>query len=240
VEALARWEHRLLGNITPGEFIPVAEDTGMMIELGSRILHRACDDVARWTRFQRCPPELSLNVNISPQQLTDPGLLAAVTDTLRRTGLDASRLWFEVTESVLMGDVVRTAGALDSLRAIGTHLAIDDFGTGYSSLSYLKRFPVQALKIDASFVEGLGSDPESEAIVAAIIGLAQSLHLGTIAEGVETREQLGRLRDLGCEFLQGHLLSRPKPAHLMDVHRGGSLVTDPFQAADNPPAHTHA
>jgi diguanylate cyclase (GGDEF)-like protein/PAS domain S-box-containing protein len=234
VEALARWEHRLLGKITPGEFIPVAEDTGMMIELGTRILHRACDDVARWTRFQRCSPDLALNINISTQQLTDPGLLTAVTDALQRTGLEASRLWFEVTESVLMEDADRSAATLDGLRAIGTHLAIDDFGTGYSSLSYLKRFPVQALKIDVSFVEGLGSDPESEAIVAAIIGLARSLRLQTIGEGVETEVQLGRLRELGCELLQGNLLSRPKPAHLMDLQGRGSVASDPPARALHP------
>jgi diguanylate cyclase (GGDEF)-like protein/PAS domain S-box-containing protein len=212
VEALARWEHQTLGKITPSEFIPVAEEAGLISELGKQVLRNACEDVARWTRQQLCAPDLALSVNISPRQLRDPGLVAAITTILETSGLEASRLWLEVTETVLMDDADESTAALRALRAADVHISIDDFGTGYSSLSYLKRFPAEALKIDASFVEGLGSDPESEAIVTAIIGLAQTLHLRTIAEGVETPEQLGRLRDLGCDLLQGHLLSRPKPA----------------------------
>jgi diguanylate cyclase (GGDEF)-like protein/PAS domain S-box-containing protein len=212
VEALARWEHQTLGKITPDEFIPVAEEAGLITELGKQILRDACGDVARWTRQQLCAPDLALSVNISPRQLRDAGLVGAITTILETSGLEASRLWLEVTETVLMDDTDESTAALRALRAADVHIAIDDFGTGYSSLSYLKRFPAEALKIDASFVEGLGSDPESEAIVTAIIGLAQTLHLRTIAEGVETPEQLGRLRDLGCDLLQGHLLSPPRSA----------------------------
>ncbi len=212
VEALARWEHQTLGKITPGEFIPVAEEAGLITELGKQVLQHACNDVARWTRQHRCPPDMSLSVNISPRQLRDPGLVAAVAALLETSGLEPSRLWLEVTETVLMDDTDESTVALGELRAAGVHIAIDDFGTGYSSLSYLKRFPAEALKIDASFVAGLGSDPESEAIVTAIIGLAQTLRLRTIAEGVETPDQLARLRDLGCDLLQGHLLSPPRPS----------------------------
>jgi diguanylate cyclase (GGDEF)-like protein/PAS domain S-box-containing protein len=212
VEALARWEHQTLGKVTPGEFIPVAEEAGLITELGKQILAQACEDVAHWTRQRLCPPDLALSVNISPRQLRDPGLAAAITTILATSGLETGRLWLEVTETVLMDDADESTAALRSLRAAGVHIAIDDFGTGYSSLSYLRRFPAETLKIDASFVTGLGSDPESEAIVTAIIGLAQTLHLRTIAEGVETPEQLGRLRDLGCDLLQGYLLSPPKPS----------------------------
>jgi diguanylate cyclase (GGDEF)-like protein/PAS domain S-box-containing protein len=209
VEVLARWEHRTLGQIGPAEFIPIAEDTGLMAPLGSRILHRACVEISRWEHDGRCGPDLSLNVNLSPRQLADPDLVSTVAHALEVSALDADRLWLEVTESVLMADVEQVSGALEELRSLGVHFAIDDFGTGYSSLMYLKRFPVEALKIDKSFVDGLGSDPESEAIVAATIGLAQSLSLTTIAEGVETEAQADRLRELGCDQLQGYLFGRP-------------------------------
>jgi len=224
VEALARWQHHGLGPVSPAEFIPVAEDTGLMTELGGRIIQHACGDLARWTREQRCPPDLALNVNISARQLTDPGLVNVISRTLADTGLEADRLWLEVTETVLMEDADNIASALKELRAVGVHLAIDDFGTGYSSLAYLKRFPVEALKIDQSFVQELGSDPESQAIVAAIVTLAQSLHLYTIAEGIETEDQLNRLRELGCDLLQGYFLAPPKASHLMYLPRRGEKL----------------
>ncbi|HSO94887.1 MAG TPA: EAL domain-containing protein [Acidimicrobiia bacterium] len=211
VEALARWEHQTLGEINPSEFIPIAEQSGLITELGKQILHLACEDMARWTRRQFVRPDLTLSVNLSPLQLHDPGLVGAIATILEDSGLEPDRLWLEVTETVLMDDTDESTVALGELRAAGVHIAIDDFGTGYSSLTYLKRFPAEALKIDASFVAGLGSDPESEAIVAAIVGLAKALHLGTIAEGVETPRHLEYLRDLGCDLLQGHLLSPPKP-----------------------------
>ncbi len=212
VEALARWEHHTLGQISPGEFIPVAEDNGLVVALGTHILHVACSDLARWARGRRGPRDLTLNVNLSPRQLVDPELVPTIEGILATTGFPASRLWLEVTESVFLEDANYISKTLSDLRAVGVHFAIDDFGTGYSSLAYLKRFPVEALKIDRSFVEGLGHDPESEAIVAAIIGLAQSLRLTTIAEGVEQAAQATRLTDLGCDLLQGHLLGSPAPA----------------------------
>jgi diguanylate cyclase (GGDEF)-like protein len=217
VEGLARWEHHTLGAITPSEFIPIAEDTGLAVALGAHILQVACTELAGWQRSRRVSEDFTLNVNLSPRQLTDPELPATVARILDATGVDAGHLWLEVTESVLMEDAAFISTALADLRAFGVHFAIDDFGTGYSSLAYLKRFPVEALKIDKSFVDGLGRDPESDAIVAAILGLAQSLHLRTIAEGVETPDQLARLRELGCELIQGYLLSKPMPGHRVQL-----------------------
>ena len=215
VEVLARWEHRTLGDISPAEFIPVAEDTGLAVPLGSHILQTACTDLGRWQRDHLVDDDFALHVNLSPRQLADPDLPATVGRILETAGVDADQLWLEVTESVLMEDANFILTALADLQAFGIHFAIDDFGTGYSSLAYLKRFPVEALKIDKSFVDGLGTDSESDAIVAAIIGLAHTLHLRTVAEGVETTEQLERLRELGCELLQGFLLAEPTPAAMI-------------------------
>ena len=212
VEVLARWEHRTLGDISPAEFIPVAEDTGLAIPLGSHILQLACADLARWQRDRLIDEGFALHVNLSPASSPTRSCRRRWPRILDTAGIDGDRLWLEVTESVLMEDANFILTALADLQAFGVHFAIDDFGTGYSSLAYLKRFPVEALKIDKSFVDGLGTDPESDAIVAAIIGLAHTLHLRTVAEGVETTEQLERLRELGCEMLQGFLLSVPVPA----------------------------
>jgi diguanylate cyclase (GGDEF)-like protein/PAS domain S-box-containing protein len=214
-EVLARWEHPTLGQIGPSEFIPIAEDTGLMVALGTHILTAACTELARWEREEQCPPGLTLNVNLSPRQLEDPHLVPSIAAVLGRTGIDPNRLWLEVTETVLMEDAHHVSKALSELQALGVHFAIDDFGTGYSSLAYLKRFPVESLKIDRSFVEGLGTDAESDAIVSAIIRLAQSLHLKSIAEGVETPEQAARLRELGCGLLQGHLIGSPVAPYLL-------------------------
>jgi len=216
VEVLARWEHPTLGSIAPVEFIPIAEDTGLMPVLGAWILETACAQMAQWQRAGKCDVDQMLHVNLSPRQLTDPGFADIVKHALTTTGWRADQLWLEVTESILMEDGSEVADVLDSLREIGVHFAIDDFGTGYSSLAYLKRFPVEALKIDRSFVEGLGDDAESTAIVEAIVRLAQSLHLETVAEGVETEAQARHLRGMGCDRIQGYLLARPAPGHLVD------------------------
>ena len=216
VEVLARWEHPTLGSITPDEFIPIAEDTALMPALGAWILETACSQMSQWQRVGKCSDDQLLHVNLSPRQLTDPGFADIVMHALSSTGWRADQLWLEVTESILMEEGSDVADALDALREIGVHFAIDDFGTGYSSLAYLKRFPVEALKIDRSFVEGLGDDPESTAIVEAIVRLAQSLHLETVAEGVETEAQARYLREMGCDRIQGYLVARPAPAHLVD------------------------
>ncbi len=239
VEVLARWEHRTLGDISPAEFIPVAEDTGLAVPLGSHILQTACTDLARWQRERQVGDDFTMHVNLSPRQLADPDLPETVAEILSAAGVAANQLWLEVTESVFMEDANFILTALADLKAMGIHFAIDDFGTGYSSLAYLKRFPVEALKIDKSFVDGLGDDPESDAIVAAIIGLAHTLHLRTVAEGVETPEQLEQLRALGCELLQGFLMSRPIPAHCIPFRQ--RLVAQPLRApAGSAPHRTNA
>jgi EAL domain-containing protein (putative c-di-GMP-specific phosphodiesterase class I) len=209
VEVLARWNDPGLGSIGPAEFIPVAEDNGLMAVLGTQILRTATHEVGRWQREGRCGPEFMLSVNLSPRQLADPDFVATVVAVLDETDFDPRRLWFEITESVLIEEASRAATVLSELQTLGVHFAIDDFGTGYSSLALLKKLPVDALKIDRSFVSELAADPDSDAIVAAIVRLAQSLHLRTIAEGVESPLQLARLRELGCELVQGYLFGPP-------------------------------
>ncbi len=210
VEALARWTDPALGAIGPSEFVPVAEETGLMSALGTSVLRRACREAAGWNE---AGDELTMvSVNVSPRQFTDPAFVDMTASALEETGLDPDRLWFEVTESVLVEEDVATAEILAGLRGLGVHLAIDDFGTGYSSLGYLKDLPVEAVKLDQSFVAGLGSEPEADAIVEAIIRLGQALGLVTIAEGVEDEAQLERLRGLGCDLAQGLLFAPPMEA----------------------------
>jgi EAL domain-containing protein (putative c-di-GMP-specific phosphodiesterase class I) len=215
VEALARWEHRTLGQIGPGEFVPIAEDTGLMVALGTQILHTACADVASWQRADRCRADLRLNVNLSPRQLSDPALVPAVAEILELSGLDPALLWLEVTESVLMEDATFVSRTLAQLRELGVHFAIDDFGTGYSSLAYLQQFPVSHIKIDGSFVTQLDDPTRGPGVAAAIIEIGRALGMATIAEGIETERQLERLCALGCALGQGYLLGRPLEASVM-------------------------
>jgi diguanylate cyclase (GGDEF)-like protein/PAS domain S-box-containing protein len=211
LEALARWPHPD-GPIFPDEFIPIAEESGLILPLGIWVLNRACADTAKWIATEPGAKDLHISVNLSGRQLGDPDVVANISAALTRSGLEPDALWLEITESTLMDDAAGAARTLNAIRELGVHLVIDDFGTGYSSLAYLKRFPVDTLKIDRSFVDGLGRDAESEAIVRAVVGLTQSLHLSVIAEGVETVEQLEMLHELGCETYQGYLLSRPIPS----------------------------
>ncbi len=211
LEALARWPHPD-GAITPDEFIPVAEESGLILPLGIWVLNRACAEAARWKATDPAAANLHISVNLSGRQLGDPDVVANVAAALARSGLEPDALWLEITESTLMHDAAGAARTLNAIRELGVHLVIDDFGTGYSSLAYLKRFPVDTLKIDRSFVDGLGRDAESEAIVRAVVGLTQSLHLSVIAEGVETIEQLTALHRLGCDTYQGYFFSKPQPA----------------------------
>ncbi len=213
VEALVRWNHPTRGPITPGEFIPIAEETGLVLPLGTWVLEQACAQMARWKATVPGAHAMHVSVNLSGRQLGDPELVATIAEALRKSGLDPESLWLEITESVLMDDAAGAARTLAAVRALGVHLVIDDFGTGYSSLAYLKRFPVDMLKIDRSFVDGLGSDPESEAIVHAVVELARSLNLTVVAEGVETTDQLAEIRRLGCTMCQGFLIARPVPAN---------------------------
>jgi diguanylate cyclase (GGDEF)-like protein/PAS domain S-box-containing protein len=207
VEALLRWEHPERGSIPPSEFIPVAEESGLIVDLGARVLRTACAQVVRW---RRTAPALQLTVNVSARQVGAPGLVATVADVLAETGLEPSALGLEITEGLLLEETPATGQVIRGLQALGVRLILDDFGTGYSSLRYLQRYPLDGLKVDRAFVAGLGPDGGGDgAIVQAIVGMARALGMRVIPEGVETEGQLARLADLGCDFAQGFLLSRP-------------------------------
>lgn len=209
-EALIRWNSGELGLVSPLQFIPLAEETGLIVPIGEWALRTACLQNKAW-QVAGLPP-LAVSVNLSPRQFQQKNLLAAVTNALRDAALDARFLELEITESVLMQHAERTNAVLQSLHDLGVLLSIDDFGTGYSSLAYLKRFPVQRLKIDQSFVRDIASDENDAAIVAAVIAMARSLGLGVVAEGVETREQFDFLAGLKCDECQGFYFSRPVAA----------------------------
>jgi EAL domain-containing protein (putative c-di-GMP-specific phosphodiesterase class I) len=193
LEALVRWNHPQRGVLLPEEFIPVAEETGLIVPLGSWVIEEACRQAASWRPVNPGHDVPRILVNLSARQLARPDFEDTVLRALRETGLEPSALTLEITETVLMDASPATLGLLSRLREAGVHLAIDDFGTGYSSLNYLKRFPVDALKVDRSFVNGLGRDPEDSAIVAAVVSLAHALGLSAVAEGVETTDQLRQL-----------------------------------------------
>jgi diguanylate cyclase (GGDEF)-like protein/PAS domain S-box-containing protein len=213
-EALVRWEREPGRLVPPAEFIHLAEDTGLIVPIGSWVLHTACEQAARWHEEARRAgrPAPTVAVNLSPRQFDGGDVVERVAMAIDATGIDPDALWLEITESALMRDTASTTTVLRDLRALGVHLSVDDFGTGYSSLSYLKRFPVEALKIDRSFTDGLGTEPEDTAIVTAVVGLAHALNVIAIAEGVETEAQLAHLRRLGCDHAQGYLFGRPAPA----------------------------
>jgi len=213
VEALIRWEHPERGLLLPGEFIHVAEETGLIVPMGAWVLEQACRQVMRWHASMSELGPLRLSVNLSGRQLGHPNLVSDVRAIITDTHINPSQVELEITESVLMDDVEMSEDTLGQLKRLGVKLVVDDFGTGYSSLSYLRRFPVDVLKVDRSFVDGLGSDPSDSAIVTAIVTLAHTLGLSAIAEGVETVEQLDELRRLGCDMGQGFLMARPGTGH---------------------------
>jgi len=210
VEALLRWNHPDLGFLPPNQFIPLAEETGLIIPIGLWVLKTACRQSMEWQR--QGLPLMSMAVNLSPRQFTHHGLLASIEEVLTETGVPPQLLQLEITEGMVMQNVERSIEVLLALRSRGVHLAIDDFGTGYSSLSFIKRFPVDALKIDRSFVRNLPEDTNDKAVADAIIGLGRALGLTIIAEGVETAEQETFLRDHACDEMQGFLLSKALPA----------------------------
>jgi diguanylate cyclase (GGDEF)-like protein len=212
VEALIRWQHPDQGLMAPYRFIPVAEESGLIIPIGAWVLEQACYQLRHWNLEGRKGPQGSVEVNLSARQIDDPRIVATVEKILARTGLPPECLTLEITESALMQDAASALGVLRALKGLGVLLAIDDFGTGYSSLSYLQRFPLDILKVDRMFVETLGSNAESEEIVSAVINLAHALGLQVVAEGVETTQQLQILQSLGCDLAQGFLFSRPLPA----------------------------
>ncbi|ANJ75019.1 EAL domain-containing protein [Ralstonia insidiosa] len=208
VEALVRWRHPEIGVIGPGEFIAVAEETGLIVPLGLWVLRTACKQAARWMREDGVA--LRVSVNLSGRQARDPALVQNVLNVLAETGLPPHMLELEITESVLMEDIEANIALLEALHLAGISLSIDDFGTGYSSLAYLQRFPIQKLKIDRSFVQRMPGD--GEAIAGAVIAMAHSLKMEVVAEGVEDAEQLALLRKAGCDLGQGYLFSRPLQA----------------------------
>jgi diguanylate cyclase (GGDEF)-like protein/PAS domain S-box-containing protein len=215
IEALMRWKHPDRGLLPPAEFVPLAEETRLIIPIGRWVLEQACRQVKEWQQRFPAAQLLAVNVNLSARQFYDPDLVEQVAGVLEETGLDAGSLVLEITEGTAMAEVLSTTATLGALRELGVKLAIDDFGTGYSSLSYLKRFPVDVIKIDRSIVEGLGEDQGNSAIVSATITLAHALGLEVIAEGVETDEEAAELRALGCNFGQGDLWWTPQPAEEM-------------------------
>ena len=214
-EALLRWKHPARGMISPGEFIPLAEECGLITVLGRWVLERACAEAAGWATPHR------IAVNLSPIQFRQHDLPEMVEETLQRAGLVPERLELEITEGVLIDNTERAVEVLGQLKALGVNISLDDFGTGYSSLSYLRRFPFDKIKIDQSFVRGLGEDEEAAAIVKAIVALARSLRLSITAEGVETEDQLAALKLLECNQVQGFLLGRPMPIQQLSALTGG-------------------
>jgi diguanylate cyclase (GGDEF)-like protein len=212
VEGLVRWHHPEWGLVAPGEFVPVAESSNLILELGTWVLGEAMRQCATWQELlgaRRCP---EVAVNIAPRQFAQDDFVELVARSLEATGADPSRMCLEITEGTLMEDVEVTLATLRRLKALGIKLAVDDFGTGYSSLSYLRQFPVDILKVDQSFVSGLGHDPEDSAIVQAVVHMGRALQLRTVAEGVETAHHLIELRELDCDVGQGYHFARPRPA----------------------------
>jgi diguanylate cyclase (GGDEF)-like protein/PAS domain S-box-containing protein len=218
-EVLARWLHPDRGLLTPNHFLPLAEETGLLVDLGTEMLHNSLAQLAAWRAAGHDFANCSLSVNVGNRQLLDPAFYKLVGELLGETGIDADSLWLEITETSLLADVKAATVTLRELRSLGLHLSVDDFGTGYSSLTYLKRFPVEAIKVDRAFVSGLGIENEDTTIVEAVVKLGQALGLAVIAEGIETPLQLSRLRELGCDKGQGYLFGRPRPAALIESER---------------------
>lgn len=205
VEALIRWHHPTRGMVSPAEFIPIAETTGLILPIGEWVLRTACAQAMQW-------PDISMSINLSPVQFRHPDLVGLVKDVLEDTGLPPEQLELEITEGVLLQDTQAALGTVENLKKLGIRIAMDDFGTGYSSLSHLRRFPFDKLKVDQSFVHVLEKDPNAAAIIRSVLGLGRSLGMVTTAEGVETEHQLGFLRAEGCNQVQGYHLGRPQPA----------------------------
>jgi EAL domain-containing protein (putative c-di-GMP-specific phosphodiesterase class I) len=210
MEALARWQHPELGLVPPDKFIHIAEETGLIVPIGQWVLQTACELQRVWHGLGI--PEVRVAVNLSPRQFVHGDLLKEVLRALEQTGCLASCLELEITEGMVMHNPQRAVALLNQLKEMGVRVAIDDFGTGYSSLAYLKRFPIDSLKIDRSFILDIPGDKDDAAITQAVIAMAHSLELKVIAEGVETREQFNFLRKYRCDEMQGYYFSKPLPA----------------------------
>ena len=222
-EALVRWRHPQRGFISPVEFIPVAEETGMIVQIGEYVLREACQQMQKWQVILPSDPPLFISVNLSVKQFSQPDLVERVAAILNETKLDAKHLKLEITESAVMENVEDATELLTQLRNLGLRISMDDFGTGYSSLSHLRRFPIDTLKIDRSFVTQMAEDDENAEIVRTIVGLAQNLGMDVVAEGVETPEQIETLKSLGCEYGQGYFFSKP-----LDFQRAEQYICETY------------
>ncbi|CAN5841674.1 hypothetical protein BH24ACT3_BH24ACT3_03080 [soil metagenome] len=215
-EALIRWQHPERGIVAPFEFIPVLEETGLIVPVGTWVLQEACRQAERWRRMFPDRPPMKVTVNVSSRQLAQADFRDVVVAALNETGADPTQICLEITEGALMYDVGTAWAVLRHAKSLGMKLALDDFGTGYSSLSYVRRFSLDMLKIDKSFIDGLGESPEDTAIVKHVIGMASALGMVTVAEGIETPAQLAELHRLDCDLAQGYLFSRPIPADRLE------------------------
>jgi EAL domain-containing protein (putative c-di-GMP-specific phosphodiesterase class I) len=230
-EALLRWRHPERGLISPLDFIPLAEETGLIVPIGRWVLQEATRQAAEWQN--RSPlGRLRMSVNVSVRQFQHPDLVGDVADALQRSGLNPSLLTLEITESLFAQDIEETTRKIELLKSMGARLALDDFGTGYSSLSYLRRFPIDTLKIDKSFIDGVTTSPEGRAVVAAITQLGETLHLEVVAEGLESVDQVQALRELGCPLGQGYHFAKPLAAGdavklLLTGHKPGAGMLVP-------------
>jgi len=212
VEALIRWHHPTLGLIAPGRFIQIAEETGAIVSIGHWVLRETCAQAGRWLREGLVPSSVFFGVNVSAREVQHPGFVEGVSDTLRETGLEPANLVIEITETALLQATPATIATLSDLRSLGVRTVIDDFGTGYFSLSHLRQFPIDILKIAGEFVQDADADPKSPALARAIIAMGRSMHMATVAEGIETREQAASMTALGCTYGQGYYFSVPLSA----------------------------
>jgi EAL domain-containing protein (putative c-di-GMP-specific phosphodiesterase class I) len=212
LEALLRWKHPILGWISPAEFIPVAEDVGLIVPIGKWIFQRVCLQNLQWQKEGDLPLDLRISINISARQFRENDLVETMTSLLKENEIDGQYYTLELTETLIMQDIEHSAKIIKALKDLGIHISIDDFGTGYSSLNYLKRFPIDILKIDRTFISDLTVSADDAAIVSAIIAMAHSLKMKVVAEGVETVQQYAFLKERNCDAIQGFLIAKPLPA----------------------------
>ena len=224
-EALCRWDSKELGRIPPDRFIPIAEQTGLIMEIGRRILHEALNQAKNWTNAGR---RIGVAVNISPMQFMRPDFTNLIAEVLTQTQFPPELLELEITEGIFIRDLNLAVARIRELQRLGLSIALDDFGTGYSSLSYLQKMPIDAVKLDRSFVSDLTTDPATVSMVRSVLAMAEALHLRVVTEGVETEQQLEILRALGCDEAQGYLLGRPESAE-MALQR---VIDSPFQQVE--------